>query len=212
MAHVRVERLGARHRQHDRGERDERDAAVRGEKLHPVARRQRAQDAGVVRHLHGTHPAEHAEPDHHHRPEQVADDARAKALDREQHAEDRHRDRQHQRVQARHRDLQAFHRGEHRDRRGDRAVAVEQRGAGDPKRDQRRRHDRAAAAPRGLQQRRQRHDAALAAVLGAHDERDVLDRHDEGDRPEHERDHAVHVPLGGVDRVVIAGEHRLQRV
>ena len=212
MTHVRVQRLGARHRQHHRRERDERDAAVRGEELHPVARRQRAQDAGVVRHLHGAHHAEHAEPDDHHRPEQVADNTRAEALNREQHAEDRHRDRQHERVQARHRDLQPFHRGEHRDRRGDHAVAVEQRGAGDPERDQRRRHHRAAAAPRRLQQRRQRHDAALAAVVGAHDERDVLDRHHQRDRPEHERDHAVDVPLRGVHRVIIGSENRLQRV
>ena len=115
-------------------------------------------------------------------------------------------------MQARHRDLQPFDRGEHRDRRGDHAVAVEQRGADDPERDQRRRHDRAAAAPRGLQQRRQRHDAALAAVVGAHDEREVLDRHDDRDRPEHERDHAVDVPLRGVHRVIVGGEDRLQRV
>jgi len=55
--------------------------------------------------------------------------------------------------------------------------------------------------------------AALAVVVGAHDERHVLDRHDERDRPEHERDHSVHVRQDVVwTGVVIRREDRLQRV
>ena len=45
--------------------------------------------------------------------------------------------------------------------------------------------------PRPLDQRDQGHDAALAVVVGAHDERHVLDRDDDRDRPEDERQHAV---------------------
>ena len=74
------------------------------------------------------------------------------------------------------------------------------------------RHDRAAAASGGLQQRGECHDAALAAVIGAHDGAQVLDRHHHRNRPEHERDHAVDLCLRRVDGVVIAGEDRLQRV
>ena len=63
-----------------------------------------------------------------------------------------------------------------------------------------------------LDQRDEGHDPALAVVVGAHDEGDVLDRDDDRDRPEDERDHAVDVGLGRAHRVVVGGEDSLQRV
>ena len=56
--------------------------------------------------------------------------------------------------------------------------------------------------PDAPDQRDQGHDPALAVVVRAHDERHVLDRDDDRDRPEHERDDAVDAGLGRADRVV----------
>ena len=108
--------------------------------------------------------------------------------------------------------LEPLDRAEHRDGRRDHAVAVEQRGAEDAQQ-----HQRASArAPAWLarrQQRGQREDAALAVVVGAHDEREVLDRDDQHQRPEDERQDAEHVRLGRRDRVRSeeALAHRVER-
>jgi hypothetical protein len=74
-----------------------------------------------------------------------------------------------------------------------------------------------AAAPRRQGRLREhtggeREDAAFAVVVRAQDERDVLDRHDDDERPQHERQHTEHV--GGVDRhrMVLVAEHLLDRV
>ena len=74
-------------------------------------------------------------------PKTAADPRRAAPLDHEQHDQDdeRRSGRPHG-VQLRRRDLEALDRGQHRDRRRDHAVAVEQRGAEDAE------HHRASAA------------------------------------------------------------------
>ncbi len=110
------------------------------------------------------------------------------------------------------RHLEAFHRGEHRDRRRDDAVAVEQRRAEQPQHDEqhlglaqprpggaRRRPvrsrfvgvDRRCRGPR--HQRHQCQHPPLAVVVGAHDEQEVLHRDDQRDRPEDQRQHAIDV-------------------
>ena len=48
VAHVGVERLGAGDREHDRGEREERDAEVPDHERHRVRRRQRLEDLRVL--------------------------------------------------------------------------------------------------------------------------------------------------------------------
>jgi hypothetical protein len=58
--------------------------------------------------LDSANQGQDAEPDRHHRPEQIADDSRAEALDREQYGEDCRCDRQYNRGKAGHRDLQPF--------------------------------------------------------------------------------------------------------
>ena len=64
----------------------------------------------------------------------------------------------------------------------------------------------------GMQsQRDQGHDAALAAIVGTHDEGHVLDRDDDDQRPEEERQAAVDIGGGDRDRV-IAGEDLLDRI
>jgi hypothetical protein len=48
--------------------------------------------------------------------------------------------------------------------------------------------------------------------VGSHDKGHVLDRDDHRDRPEHERDHPVDVPRGGVHRMMVSSEHGLQGI
>ena len=66
---------------------------------------------------------------------------------------------------------------EHRNRRRDHAVAVQQRGAEQPERDQHR-AALALGARRLRDERQQREDAPFAVVVGAHHEQDVFDRDD----------------------------------
>ena len=84
----------------------------------------------------------------------------------------------------------------------DHAVAVQQGRAEDAERNQHRpaigQPRRAAAAAHAAgHQRRQGQHTALALVVGAHHQRDVLDRDDEEERVDDERQHAEHVVVGG---------------
>ena len=119
-------------------------------------------------------------------------------LDHEDQGQDDQRQRDDVGVEDRRRDLQALDRAEHRDRRGDHAVAVEQRRADDAQQDDEMAPFLAAARPEG--QGGQGQHAALAAVVGAHHEGDVFDRDDQRRRPEDQRQHAQHRPLGDAGR------------
>src|SRR5579863_2851793 len=87
--------------------------------------------------------------------------------------------------------LDALDRAQHGDGRGDDAVAVEQRGAHQA-------DDHHYGVPPALpgalraDQRQQCEDAALAVIVGTHDEDRVLDRDDDDQRPEDQRDHTEH--------------------
>ena len=82
--------------------------------------------------------------------------------------------------------LQAFDRRQHRQRRRDHRVAIEQRAADDA--EQRDRGD--AAAERTLRQRHQRQRAALAIVVGAQQDHDIFQRDHDDQRPQDQRQHA----------------------
>ena len=87
--------------------------------------------------------------------------------------------------EGRKRDVQPLQRREHRNRRRDRPVAVDQRRAEKTDRD-----DDGAMLSLHAKQRHQREDAALAVIVDAHRDGHVFDRrhHDQG--PDHERQHA----------------------
>ena len=78
------------------------------------------------------------EPHDHDRAEQAADTVRAVPLNREHPDQDHDGDRHHVRVEQWRRDLEPLDRAEHRDRRRDHAVAVEQRRAEDAHQDEHR--------------------------------------------------------------------------
>ena len=88
------------------------------------------------------------------------------------------------------RHAEPFHRAQHRDGGRDHAVAVQERGAEESDGDER---AVACAAHLRAHERDEREDAALAAVVGAHHEQQILDRHDDDERPEDERQHAEDV-------------------
>ena len=117
-----------------------------------------------------------------------------------------------ERVQHRGHHLEPLDRGEHRDRRRDHRVAEEHRGTEDAEPDQPPAQPPLAFGPAG-DQRSEREDAALAVVVRTHDQHHVLERDDDDQRPEHERQQAVDVGL--VERhAVRAAEdlaHRVQR-
>ena len=141
-------------------------------------------------------------------PNNTADSMGAKPLDSKQADQDDDRDRHDVGRQHRRRDFKALDGAEHRDRRRDHAVAVEQRRAEDAQQDQgrpARRETRTRLRRRGAtagDQCRQREDAAFALVVGPQHERDILQRHDEQQRVNDERQHA--------QDVVVADGHRVR--
>ncbi|MNI18203.1 hypothetical protein D3C73_716040 [compost metagenome] len=113
-------------------------------------------------------------------------------------------------VDAIERQSQPFDCRQHGNRRGDHAVAIEQR-----RTDQPANHQKAAQlrmpCRRPPRQRGQGHDPAFALVVGAQDEHHVLDRHDPDQRPEDQRQNSQYAVM--VDRHAIAtGEHFFEGV
>src|SRR3954452_15162051 len=151
------------------------------------------------------------EPEQHHRAEQREDPAGAEPLYDEEPGDDHRGHWNHDVAQVRGDDLDALHRGEHADRRRDQGVAVEQGHPEDPDHHE----DGGLLGPIRVEPSRERgqgHDSALAVVVGPDQDPDVLDRDDEGGRPEDHRDDAVDVAHRRADRAVVDREYRLQRV
>ena len=136
MAHVGVERLTTRDDQEDRTERQEGLQALVAEELDRVVRVDRLDDPRRIGDVPQAEHRDGGEPDHHHRPEDFADCAGPSPLHPEQTDEDDDRDRDDPALERRGHLFQALDRAEHRDRRGDDAVAVEQRGAEHTQRDE----------------------------------------------------------------------------
>ncbi len=168
--------------------------AVADEEADPVPRRHRREHLRVAHDPGEAEGGDHHEPQHHGRPEHRPDPRRASLLDQEQRDENTERDRHHERTEDRGRHLQPLDRAEDRDHRRDHAVGEQQRGSEQPEE-----NEPAPAAPATVAIRRrrdqgdQRHDPALAPVVGAHHEHQVLEDHDQGERPEDQRQHTEDV-------------------
>ena len=124
-------------------------------------------------------------------PNSPTDPVGAVPLNREHTDDDGHRDRHDVRFEQWRRHLEPLDRAEHRDGRRDHAVAVEKRGAEDAHQDEDRPSRSISRSRR--QQRGQGEDAAFALVVRAHHDRDVLDRDDEQQRIDDQRQDAEHV-------------------
>jgi hypothetical protein len=132
---------------------------------------------------------EHGEPGEHHRTKDPADESGALLLHHEQADQDDDGDRHHRRRQRWRIDLQAFDGAEHRNRRRDGAVAVEQRRADQADDEQL----RAPGSRLGLacaKQRQDRDDPALSAIVCTQDQQRVFNRDDQDERPQDQRHHA----------------------
>jgi hypothetical protein len=141
--------------------------------------------------LDGTEHGQRREPQHHDGTEQSPDARRATALNREQRHDDADGHGQYRAFELRIEYRETFDRAQHRDGRRDQRITIKQRGAEYAERDRAARpgFERTESL---LHQRHEREDAALAVVVGTHDHREVLDRHDDGETPEDERQQAEH--------------------
>jgi hypothetical protein len=106
-------------------------------------------------------------------------------LDQEQGDEDGDGDGYDVRRKRRCRDLQALDGAEHRDRRRDHAVTIEQGGAEEPHHHQS--EGTSTSLDRRAGERRQGEDAALAMMVGAHHVDQIFERDHDDERPNDER-------------------------
>ena len=191
MSHIRIERFGTGHGQNDRAEREERHRPVGDEEHYRIIGVERPQDIGVLNDLVETQTRDRDEIDDHDGGEQRAYLRRAAALQQEQEDQQHQGDRDHQCIEARVDDGQPFHRRENRNRGRDHAVAVEQRGG-----EHAQQHNQPAVARLAdmtAEQRNEGETAALPLVVGAHEDRHILDRHHDQHRPENQAYDAEYV-------------------
>ncbi len=209
MAHVGVKRLGAGGAEENRAKHQEAGHAMAEQIMQADPGIEGDEHMGVAR---DAHEAEHAygdEPHRHDRPEQPGYLSGAHGLQAEQPDQHNQRHLHHIGGDRGGRGLQALQRGEHGDRRGDGAVAEQERRAEHAHGD-----DQRLAPMLDAEQRHQRQNAAFAVIVGAHDYRDIFDRGDDGQRPQDQREHAQRLagvelaagPVdGGLDGVERAG-------
>ena len=195
MAQVGVERLGAGHGEHDSAEHEEGRHAVLGEEPDAVPRVERQQDRRRPDDLDRAEGPDRREPDEHDGAEDAPHPPRPVALAEEQEKEEHEREGQDVVLELGRRHLEPLGRAQHRDRRRDDAVAVEEGGAEQAEPDQR------AAALLLAQERDEGEDATFAVVVQPHDHEDVLDAHDQDQRPDDEREDPVHG--GGIPRQAV---------
>src|SRR5579871_4611002 len=193
MPHVGVHGLRARERQKGGAEHGEGDAGSHmGEIKHGMMRADRREDGWTLNNAPEAEHGNRQEPDEHDRPKNVAHELRSLSLHQEQGDQDRDGNGNDHRCQGRRVDLQTLDRAEHRDRRRDHAIAIEQGGTDQADDEQR----GARASARGMpciQQREQRDDTALAAIISAQNENGVFESDDEKQRPEDQRHGAYDV-------------------
>src|SRR5262249_38548512 len=151
---------------------------------------ERPDDAGLADDAGDAERGQRREPDAHDRAEQVADPLGAVNLDHEQNDQDGDRGGHDEGLQLRRHHFETLDGAQHGDRRRDQAVPVEQGDADDRQADDEGLAPLAAGQPQG--ESREGEDAAFAAVVGAHDQQDVFDGHDDDERPEHQRQYAEH--------------------
>ncbi len=186
MPHIGVEGLGACHRQKNGSQHQETAPGRIPQHCDAIDRVDGEEYARLLRDSPDAEQRQHQEPDQHHRAEEAAYRGRTVALHQEEAGEESERDRDDIGVEERRRHFQSLDRAQHRDRRGDDAVAVEQRGA-----DQTRRHDPsiplAPLTGRAQDQCGERQEPALAMIVGAHDDKHVFDRDDQRQGPDDQR-------------------------
>ena len=206
MSHVRVQRLsagddeehGAKHR--EPGQAVVAKEAVGMPRIESPQHRRRPHDP------HDPQRCNRHKPQDHDRAEQPADPVGAVLLNHEEPDENHDGDRHDIRLEQRRHDFETLDGAKHRNGRRDHAVAIEQRRSEDPERNQNRSADGKPCGSAGRtgaprDERRQGQDAPFALVVRAHDDGDVLDRDDEQQRVDDQRQHAQDVVVRRRHRV-----------
>ena len=156
--------------------------------------------------------AQRDEPHHHDGPEHFADGRGAVRLNEEQENQNTDRRRHHIVLQAARYDGKPFQGGQHRNRRGNNPVSVNERCPEQADRDD----DRALAVADAetfppSDQRHERHDPAFAMIVDLHGDADIFDRGDDDKRPENKRERAQH--HGAIGNLGASrAQHDFQRV
>ncbi|MPM32406.1 hypothetical protein SDC9_78968 [bioreactor metagenome] len=209
VAHVGIERLGTRHAQHHRAQDDEAHHRVVEDEAQRIVRAQAHQNAGVLVDVPQPQQPDADEPHQHHRAKELADARRAAFLQHEQCNQHHHGERNNALGKVRRDDLQPLDGRQHRDCRRDHPVAIEQAGAEDAD------HHQHGAQPGFVLHRLRRQgqhgdEPAFAVVVGAQHQHNVLQRHDQRQRPEQDGQDAVDVVVG--ERNMARAEHLLERI
>ncbi len=194
VSHVGVQRLSAGDYEEHRAQHRKSVEPMLGEERDRVPRVEGGKDDGLANGPDNAQHREHNKPENHHGAEEAPDAVGAMPLNREDADEDGDGRRHDIGIEQGRSHLQPFHGSQHGDGRSDHAVTIEQGGAKDAQQDQDPAHAVAGVPLR--QQRGQRQDAAFALVVGAKHDRHVLDRDDQHQRVDDQRQYAEHVGLG----------------
>ena len=189
MTHVGVQRFGPSDREQHGTQDNEGCEPVARYKLQCMDRVKSVENGGCLHNIPDAGRADGKEPQSAYRPEEQSDYAGAVPLHREQGQEDADRYRHDVGFECRRAHFQALNRGKHRDRGGQNGIAIKQCGAEDADGKKCIAQTRTIAHRCG-RKRQQRHDAALAAIAGPEDQRHILERNDDHQRPE-DRRHAA---------------------
>ena len=209
MTHVGVKRLAPCDAQHNSAQNDEGDVGVIPDESDCVMRAQGPQDFGMGQDLRHTQHRDAEKPDHRNRPKELANARGAALLHKEQAEQDDQRQWNHILLEGGRYHFQAFDCRQHGDRRRNNTIAVKQAGAEDANQKQHLTQAR-FVLDRLRGQRQHGHQAALTVVVGTQDERDVLDRDDNRQGPEENRQDAKHVFMG--EGNMAGAEYFLDRV
>ena len=191
MPHVGVKRLCASNRENDGAHREERLQRMFDHEADCGSRQKTDENVRVQDDLAEAAKRRRDKPKNHDRSEKTAKCTGATSLDKEKAGEYEEGDRDHKWCCCWRDDLHSFDGREDRNSRRNDTVATEERDAENANECKKRQAFFAAA---GLPNKPdKRHDAAFAVVVDAHKECHVFDRHDEGDRPQNERNNALYV-------------------
>src|SRR5450759_414140 len=194
VSHVGVERLRSRDGQDNGAEENESGVSMPSEEFQTVQRIRRSENLRAQQNLGQSESPDRHEPNDHHGPEYPPDLGGAVLLEEEKPSEYRDGEGEYQVLRLRSHHFQTCHGAQHRDRRRDHAIAVEQRRSDQSQRDDSLAAQGVRVAPLLLKnERQQRENSALAIVVRPHDEDDVLDADDDYQRPDDQRQNAVDV-------------------
>ncbi len=204
MAQVGVQCFGAGNGEKYGAERDEADHAVSRQETHPVARIESQENFGLADNRNDAGNCDGDEPQRGDGTEEGSHFGGSGGLHGKQRHQNHHRERHDVWIEGGRCDLEAFDRGEHRQRRRDHRIAIEQRGADDAAEH----HGARALAERALGQCHQRERAAFAAVVRSQQDEHVFQRDHDDQGPQDERQHAQHRLARQVAVPADGGGHR----